>query len=350
MNDPFIFAWPAFTGQLFILTLSLFVLNRLWQRRESEHPEQKTYRQISLRILAVTGVLVLLFLQTGLKNNFGHVVTLIGILLSAATALASTTFISNFMAGIMLSKVASFRAGDFLNVGEHFGRVSEIGLLHTEIQTEDSDLTTLPNLFLVSQPCKVVRKNKTLVSATVSLGYDVPHSEVKALLVKAAKAVPLRDPFVHTCKLGDYSIEYRVAGVLENVKHLLSTRSELREQMLDTLHGAGIEIVSPAFMNTRALSAEAQVLSYAQVPIEKTDQKQATAETIIFDKADDAESVDRMRARLDALKNQIVTIRNRIKEAGSEDQIKWLQEEIEWRETSRERLQKRIKEVEEADA
>ncbi len=134
------------------------------------------------------------------------------------------------------------------------------------------------------------------------------------------------------------------------MKHLLSTRSELREQMLDTLHGAGIEIVSPAFMNTRALSAEAQVLSYAQVPIEKTDQKQATAETIIFDKADDAESVDRMRARLDALKNQIVTIRNRIKEAGSEDQIKWLQEEIEWRETSRERLQKRIKEVEEADA
>ncbi|MCI5142683.1 MAG: mechanosensitive ion channel family protein, partial [Candidatus Electrothrix sp. ATG1] len=268
MNAQFAFAWPVFTGQLLVLVLTLFIINRLWMRKESDYPEQKIYRRILMWILSVTGVLTLLFLQTGLQNNFGHLVTLVGILLSAAITLSSTTFISNFMAGIMLSKVASFRTGDFLSVGEHFGKVSKIGLLHTKIQTEESDLTTLPNLFLTTHPCKVVRKQKTLVSATVSLGYDVPHSEVKAVLVKAAAEVPLQNPFVHTCKLGDFSVEYRVAGILENVNHLLTTRSKLHENMLDALHGAGIEIVSPSFMNTRALPAQEQVLSYAQVPIE----------------------------------------------------------------------------------
>jgi len=37
-------------------------------------------------------------------------------------------------------------------VGDYFGRVTERGLFHVEIQTEDRDLATLPNMFLVSQP------------------------------------------------------------------------------------------------------------------------------------------------------------------------------------------------------
>ena len=40
---------------------------------------------------------------------------------------------------------------------------------------------------------------------------------------------------------------------MTEVKQLLSKRSQLREGILDELHGAGIEIVSPNFMNTRQI-------------------------------------------------------------------------------------------------
>ena len=44
--------------------------------------------------------------------------------------LSSTTFIGNIMAGLMLRVVRSFRPGDFVHVGDYFGRVSEQSLFH----------------------------------------------------------------------------------------------------------------------------------------------------------------------------------------------------------------------------
>ena len=51
--------------------------------------------------------------------------------------------------------------GDFISAGDQFGRVTERGLFHTEIQTETRDLTTVPNLFLVTHPVTTVRSSGT---------------------------------------------------------------------------------------------------------------------------------------------------------------------------------------------
>ena len=336
--------------ELCALVVVVVIVNWLWKRKESANPDRRTLRLLGVSLLTVLGFVVILFLQPGLKNSIGDVVTLAGILLSAAIALSSTTFISNFMAGIMLARVCHFRAGDFLNVGEHFGRVSEIGLLHTEIQTEDSNLTTFPNLFLVTNPCKVVRRSKTVISATVSLGYDVPHTDVKELLIKAAGEVPLKDPFVRILELGDFSVTYQAAGVLENVKQLLSTRSKLQEHMLDALHGAGIEIVSPTFMYTRTLSTSEQVLSPAQDPIQETGDQEPEPESVIFDKADEAESIDNLRTRREKFLEEIEAMKKQLKEATLEEDKGTLKREIRWRETSIAYLEKRIEAADGADS
>ena len=60
-------------------------------------------------------------------------------------------------AGFMLRSIRNFHPGDFIVVDGHRGRVSELGLLRTEIQTERRTLTTFPNLYLVSNPVTVVR-------------------------------------------------------------------------------------------------------------------------------------------------------------------------------------------------
>ena len=74
-----------------------------------------------------------------------------------------------------------------------------------------------------------------------------------SLLHEAARNADLQDPFVEIVDLGDFAITYRAAGVLTQVKQLLTARSNLRAMVLETLHGAGIEIVSPHFMNQRQL-------------------------------------------------------------------------------------------------
>jgi small-conductance mechanosensitive channel len=241
--------------------------------------------------------------------------SLIGILLSAAIALSSTTFIGNIMAGIMLKAVKSARPGDFITVAELTGRITEMGLLHTEVQTEFRDLVTVPNLYMVTQPMQVVRATGTIITAEVSLGYDVSHADVSRILGEAATQAGLKDGFVHVRQLGDFSVTYRVAGLLEDVKSLISARSRLREAVLDSLHAASIEIVSPNFMNTRAISDDKL---FVPEPSRKVaPEKVAQAEELAFDKADEAASAEEIRKSIELVDAEITALKEQKSDAAA---------------------------------
>ncbi len=271
---------------LVILALTNYLLFR---RETSLEATSRITKQLLMVALTATGAIaVVLSLPVG-ETMRGQLLSLLGIVLSAAIALSSTTLIGNAMAGLMLRAVGNFRPGDFVEVADRLGRVTERGLLHIELQTEDRDLVTLPNLFLVSNPVKVVRSSGTIISATLSLGYDIPHDRVEERLIEAAHAAELQDPYVQLLELGDFSISYRVCGFLSEVKQLLSARTRLRTAILDSLHADGIEIVSPAFVNQRLLDRNQQVIAE---PDETAPLKSRTAkpapEEIVFDKAEAA--------------------------------------------------------------
>ncbi|RKZ11456.1 mechanosensitive ion channel family protein, partial [bacterium] len=209
---------------------------------------------------------------------------------------------------------------------DQFGRVTERGLLSTEIQTEDRDLVTLPNLHLVTNPVKVIRASGTIISAEISLGYDVPHDQIEALLAAAATDAGLDDPFVLVLALGDFSVTYRVSGLLAEVRHLLTVRSRLRVAMLDQMHGAGVEIVSPNFMNQRVLSPEVRFLPVGAMAQPVTDTS-PTIETIAFDKADEAESLDELVASHKQTREAIAALAD-APEAADPDLTKHQQEKL----------------------
>tara|TARA_R110002073_G_scaffold3074_1_gene20542 strand:+ start:40406 stop:41458 length:1053 start_codon:yes stop_codon:yes gene_type:complete len=255
----------------------------------------------------------------------GQLLGLLGLLVTGAIALSSTTILGNALAGIMLRAIRSFRPGDYLRVGEHVGRVSELGILHTEIQTEDRDLTTLPNLYLVTKPVTVLRSG-TVVSATVSLGYEVSRVQVEKQLIEAAKTAGLVDPFVEVIELGDFSISYRAAGFLTEIKHIITTRSNLRKAVLDSLHGAQIEIVSPTFMNQRPLTKDDRFVP-PEVRIRATPIEQAP-ESRIFDKADAAEAKEKMQGELLTQQQVIANLQAQIAASGFEAERSQLDEQL----------------------
>jgi small-conductance mechanosensitive channel len=295
--------------------------------------------------LALAGlVAIILMLPIG-DTRQGQLLSLLGILLSAAIALSSTTLVGNAMAGMMIRALRNFRPGDFIRVGDYFGRVSDRGLFHVEIQTEDRDLTTLPNLYLVTNPVKVTRASGTMVTAEVSLGYDVGHGRVRELLERAARAAKLQDPFAHVIALNDFSVTYRISGLLEDVKQLLSVRSLLREKMLDELHRDGIEIVSPTFMNTRALPENKTFIPRSSEPsMERGDTApRPVPEDLIFDKAEEAESVEKLIERHDLIGKEIEEIKVAMKGATDEKRREEMKTRVTRLETARNKLAEIIK-------
>jgi small-conductance mechanosensitive channel len=280
----------------------------LLRRRPDLTTEARLPRQLVMLAITLAGVVgIAISLPLG-EATETELLALLGIGVTLIIGLSSTSFVANIMAGIMLRAVHSFRAGDFVRVGDHFGRVTERGLFHIEIQTEDRDLTTLPNLFLASNPVTVVRASGTIVSASLSLGYDVSHARIKPLLISAAERAKLLDPFVQVTRLGDYAVTYRVAGFLTEVKQLLTARSELRTCVLDALHGAGVEIVSPTFMNQRQIGDEARVIPVAR-PVRVGEPAPSGPEAIIFDKADQAARLEEVRAEIARLEEERKTLK-----------------------------------------
>jgi small-conductance mechanosensitive channel len=229
----------------------------------------------------------------------GQILALLGIVLSAAIALSATTILGNLIAGMMLRSVRNFRPGDFIKVEGHFGRVSSQGLFHTEFQTEDRDLTTLPNSFLASHPVTTLRTSGTVVSTTVGLGYDVPRHEVEIVLMAAAEEVGLEQAFVQIVELGDFAVVYRCAGLLTDVIRLITVRSNLNAAVLDGCHAADIEIVSPTFMNQRQVNDQTFIPKGQRRRSSRADSTpQAIPELMLFDKAEKAASREILLASL----------------------------------------------------
>ena len=293
--------------QIVVITAVIGFGFHVSKKRIDDYFSSRPHLKFRYQLLQVCGILlVVLFLILFVPFSDtlrGQLLSLYGLIISATIALSSTTLVGNIMAGFMLKAIGSCRPGNYITVGEYFGRISEMDMLHTEIQTEERDLTTLPNLYLVTHPVRVMRQSGTLLTVDVSLGYDVSRHKVEELLVQAAIDTGLETPYVQIQHLGDFSVSYRVSGLLKEINSLIDKRRDLRARTMDALHQAGIEIVSPNFMNTRALAKNQTFIAKGiKKPVVVTT---ASTDSLVFDKAEKAESVSNLREKLAEIEARI---------------------------------------------
>ncbi len=301
-----------------VVTLVLvFAMRSVETRRWAGDVSERTFRkQVYTFGILFVGLLIGIFLlPAGTNQELALGVT--GLVVTGALAISSQSIIANGMAGLLLRSLKKFKPGDFIEVSDRVGRVTEVGLFHTEIQTNDRDLTTLPNSLMVNQPVKVVRASGTIVSANISIGYDVSRHELKPLFMDAAERAELRDPFVQVVDLGDYSVVYRVAGFLDAPERLLACRSNLRGAMLDTLHGAGVEIMSPMYVATRNRDSEVSVPVVSHVA-EAAHDSENGGEDQIFDKAEVASAIEVHRAGIQESEAMVVELQSQKDSQGVE--------------------------------
>ncbi|MEO6201683.1 MAG: mechanosensitive ion channel domain-containing protein [Nitrospirales bacterium] len=149
--DHFFVTLPIFLPILLVLAL---VSSGLWfahwfffLRNGGLKEEDRFSARVGMLLLVGVGIVLILLALPLDKETHNELFQLLALLITAVITLSATTFVSNALAGFMLRGMQSFRLGDFLRVENQFGRVTERGLFHTEIQTEERDLTTLPIYF-----------------------------------------------------------------------------------------------------------------------------------------------------------------------------------------------------------
>ncbi len=340
--------YPMVLTTLFFVGLYMLA-KKLLDRQAKGQTDKALIKSILLFLIVFIGIISIILALPMSPDQKGQVTSLIGIVLSAVLGLSATTFIGNALAGIALKMRRSFKPGDFIEVNGIFGRVTEQGLFHTEIQTIDRDLTTLPNMSLATNSVKVTRQSGTIISVECSLGYDVNRLKIEEALLQAAKDCGLKEPFVHIMSLGDFSIVYKIHGLLENVKSIISAKSRLTGHVIDSLHQAGIEIVSPNFMNQK------QVADTIFIPQKyRTNNREVleenTPENLIFDKAEEAEGIEKKKKLLAEVEEKIKKDNEVLKSVDDHEQKQKLEKKIEKTKELKEKIEDRIdKKLDELD-
>ncbi len=313
-----VMSWATAFIVIVIFTILYMAANYLLRRKTAGSSDRALIRQITLFTIVFTGLLILLLSFPWPGDLRSQIGSLLGIVVSGVLAFSSATFIGNMLAGILLRAINNFKSGDFISVQDYFGRVSERGLFHTELQTVNRDLITLPNLFLATNPVKVTRSSGTFISGEVSLGYDVSRVKIEQHLLDAAKRAGLQDAFVLITGLGDFSVVYQINGLLPDVKRVVTATSNLNGAILDVLHEGGIEIVSPNFMNQRQTGETVFIPKKEKVM--EVDSNSTRTEDIIFDKANEAENIENRKKKLTEIEEKIKTLQLNIKDSTDESE------------------------------
>ena len=336
-------AFVPFIGTIIAVGGTLSVAHWLIIRRHQDIGNERMFpRQLIMFGLTVLGLLAAVLSMPVSEGSRNQLIGLIGFVLSGVIAFSSTTIISNLMAGVLLRITKPFRVGDFIRIGDHCGRISARGLFDTEIQTETRELIALPNTYCITNPVATILSSGTIISASLSLGYDIDHKRIEHLLMEAARTCGLDEPFVHILELGNFAITYRVSGFLKDHKRLISVQSSLYGCVLDTLHSQGIEIMSPSYMNQRQLREGTNVIPATRVMTASEDQK-TFAEEIAFDKAEQAEELENQQKKVI---QEIGSLEESLKEITDEEQKKSQQQVIEQRKKILESLQQPINQTE----
>jgi small-conductance mechanosensitive channel len=312
----------SFTGAaitVLIIFVSLIVTKWVFKRITQEKEKSTLTRQVIYLIIILLGALALAISLPIEQTLKGQIIGLIGIVLSAAFAFSSTTLIGNALAGLMNANIKNFKLGDFIRIENNFGRVTKKGLFRTEIQTEDRNLTSLPNLYIANNPLKIIRESGTIISTTVSLGYDLNRSKIETALLDAANDAGLTEPFVYITNLGDFSVTYKINGLLTDITKYFTVTSNLNAKVMDHLHKGGIEIVSPKFMNQRQVN-DIQFIP-AITKEKKPSEDEKLPEELVFDMAIKADKIDNKIESLEKIDEEIKQLKSASKDAKDKEEI-----------------------------
>lgn len=161
---------------------------------------------------------LIFFVVLGCIGLFGVDVTSFAAVIAAAgfaIGLAFQGTLASFSAGIMLLIFRPFKVGDVVNVNGQTGKVFEIDLFYTSLDTFDNRRIILPNSSVFGNTIENITYHPTRrVDVSVGTSYGDDLDAVRATLAKAIETIPqkLSDPApqVYLNALGTSSIDWVV--------------------------------------------------------------------------------------------------------------------------------------------
>lgn len=220
---------------------------------EWAHP---TFNIVRFLLYAFMIAMIYPYLPGAHSGVFQGISVFVGLIVS----LGSSTVISNFIAGFVITYMRPFKTGDFIKVKDTVGNVIEKTPFVTRLRTIKNEVVTIPNSFIMSADTvnysASARQYGLIVHTVMTMGYDIPWRKVHELLIDAALHTPgvMDDPkpFVLETELNDNYMCYQINAYIKDADRMPDITSALLENIQDYFKEAGIDLVATHYYDSRA--------------------------------------------------------------------------------------------------
>ena len=204
----------------------------------------KILRDLVDGILFVMALLVIL--QATLDIDLTAVLASSAVI-SLVLGLALQETLGNLFAGLSLQAERPFGEGDWVKIGDHQGKVIEIGWRATKLLTGSGEGLTIPNNAVAKQAVlNLSRRGSVMRKVTLALPYDVPPNALKDAALTVLRAHPRiveePAPLVRTAELAASAIQYEVLFWVGRWEQGGEVEDEVRSQLWYRLQRAGLAL------------------------------------------------------------------------------------------------------------
>lgn len=199
----------------------------------------QNFTKIGLYVLLIVSVVAILGVPMA---------SLVAVIASAGVAigLALQGALSNLAGGVMILIFRPFRLGDYVEVDDYSGTVTDIGIFYTVLTTPDNKVVTVPNGTVMGD--SIVNysvKDTRRVDLVFSAAYGTDPEKVKSLLLKEADRheLVLKDPepFARLTKQNDSSLDFTLR-VWTKSSDYWTVHFDLLETLTRRFEEEGIEV------------------------------------------------------------------------------------------------------------
>ncbi len=171
--------------------------------------------------------------------------------LSVGIGFGLQSIVNNFVSGLILLVERPVKVGDLVSVNGHSGRVRNIAVRSTEIETFDKASLIVPNSELITSTVTNWTHRNALARVHIKAGasYKSDPEFVYAVLQKVASECPLilqkPVPDVSFDNFGANGFEFSLSAVVADVGKGGGAQTDLRMRIVKAFRAAGIEMPHP---------------------------------------------------------------------------------------------------------
>ena len=250
----------VFVAAYLVVRTTTYALTRLSERSVKRRITFKMFVPVTKFVVYSAAVYLVLIPLLQLSSEQ---ILAFSAVFGAVLALGVQDLFANVVGGLVITFERPYTVGDKVEIGEHYGEVTGIGVRSTKLVTPDDSVVTVPNYLLFTKSLSNANAGSpemmVVVEFHVSVGADTDRATaVVRDALKTSRYVYLsedRPVAVRVQDAGGYTT-LRGKAYVNDVRNEKLFESEVTERVLGAFADEGIERADPAVVTARSRRQE----------------------------------------------------------------------------------------------